>query len=365
MVFSNMTAMGICFFILLAIVFIFIGFDVFLQIFEWQSRIHIGRWIDRKQWQQAVEKKAMQWVKSMPTVKATANERLLLWDMIRGTYGKKEVQSWQMAGLLLGTGRKATEEVARKCNAMISDNPDTDYLLLAYALQKEGCLLKETKTKIDNFVAEYVNQKKTIPYRLDVKHLRFVDTVGMVVPYLALNGMYEAAKRQIAEYDDALLNNIFPAHAFNQEKHLPLGVHDWSRGIGWYVLGVTEVPDLEINRDRIIRLADALLPLQQEGGGFAFFVFNPKYRMESSGTALIGLLMIAAFSLTHDDCYLNSAKKIERALMSATRRDGTLDYCQSDTYGVGFYSSYFSRMPFAQGVALYFSKKLDGIIETS
>lgn len=350
---------------LLVIVFLFLGVDLFINFNEWQSRIHIGRWSNRQEWQQALEKKAMQWLKAMPTVKATAHERMLLWDMIRGTYGKKEVQSWQMAGLLLGTGRNGTEEVARKCNAMISDDPDTDYLLLAYALQKEGCLLAETKTKIDNFVSEYVERKITIPYRLDVKHLWFVDTIGLVVPYLALNGMDEAAKYQIAEYDEALLNGIFPAHAFNQETHLPLGVHDWSRGIGWYVLGLTEVPNLELNRYRIIRLADALLPLQQKGGGFAFFVFNPKYRMESSGTALIGLLMIASFSLTHDDRYLDSAKKVERALMSATRRNGTLDYCQSDTFGIGFYSSYFSRMPFAQGMALYFSKKLDGIIWNS
>ena len=80
--------------------------------------------------------------------------------------------------------------------------------------------------------------------------------------------------------------------------------------------------------------------------------------MESSGTALIGLLMVKTYELTNDDKYKECALRIEKALMSATRRDGSLDYCQSDTMGIGYYSQIFSTMPFAQGMALLLSKEL-------
>ena len=45
--------------------------------------------------------------------------------------------------------------------------------------------------------------------------------------------------------------------------------------------------------------------------------------------------------------------------MKATRRDGTRDFAQGDTKGIGSYSQIFDRMPFAQGMGLYLSKTLD------
>ena len=53
---------------------------------------------------------------------------------------------------------------------------------------------------------------------------------------------------------------------------------------------------------------------------------------------------------------------VEQALMKVTRRNGALDYCQGDTYGIGFYSHLFSIMPFVQGMALLLSKRIDEIL---
>lgn len=39
------------------IALIFFSVDWTIELYKWQSRIHIGRWTDRKAWQQAVEKK--------------------------------------------------------------------------------------------------------------------------------------------------------------------------------------------------------------------------------------------------------------------------------------------------------------------
>ena len=83
--------------------------------------------------------------------------------------------------------------------------------------------------------------------------------------------------------------------------------------------------------------------------------------MESSATVLIGLLFLSAYEQSKDATFLNAARQTEKALMKATRRNGAVDYCQGDTYGIGYYSQIFSVMPFVQGLTLMLSKQLDSI----
>lgn len=343
-------------FLVVALAFLFV--DAYINLNEWQSRIHIGRWSSRKQWQQAIEKKSCQWIKKSPSVRTSNNTRLLLWDMLTGKYRNKSVQSWQDAGLLLGLGKDVCVEYAASHPDLFKTGFETDHALLAFALDKYGCLTDGQRSIVVNYFKQYTDQGISIPYRKHVEQIRFVDTIGMVVPFLHHVGMDEAAARQVADYDKALLRSVFPAHAYNLGTNLPLGVHDWSRGIGWYIIGLVFSAEIADHRERIVRTADALLPLQQVSGGFACFIFNPAGRMESSGSALIGLLMLKAYELTNDDKFKDCAFRIEKALMSATRRDGSLDYCQSDTMGIGYYSQIFSTMPFAQGMALLLSKEL-------
>ena len=49
--------------------------------------------------------------------------------------------------------------------------------------------------------------------------------------------------------------------------------------------------------------------------------------------------------------------------MKATRRNGAVDNCQGDTYGIGYYSQIFSVMPFVQGLVLMLSKQLDSFVD--
>lgn len=49
------------------IALIFFSVDWTIELYKWQSRIHIGRWTDRKAWQQAVEKRhANGYTKALP-----------------------------------------------------------------------------------------------------------------------------------------------------------------------------------------------------------------------------------------------------------------------------------------------------------
>ena len=339
---------------------LFLSVDFFLFFNEWQQRIHIGRWLDRKSWQQAVEKKAKSWLRHSPTTQVTDQSRLVLWDIIRGNYRSNTIQSWQDAGLLLGLDKEdAISYLKYHPQLFTSPTLEFDQALLAYALKKQGVLSTDKEERIRSLFQPYIQERITIPYRKQLPNIRFVDTIGLVCPFLHACEYSDLAINQIKEYDDFLLNGIFPPHAFNKTTKKPMGVHDWSRGMGWYILALIETDTLEGNKERILRLADSLIPYQRTDGGFNCMIFNPQECFESSGTALIGLLFVKAYELSHHAEYLKAARTVEHSLMKATRRNGAVDHAQGDTKGIGFYSRFFSVMPFAQGMTLYLSKRID------
>ena len=341
------------------VVFLFAIVDICVAINEWQSRIHIGRWQSRDEWQKAVSTRVNKWLRSAPTVRMTFQSRLVLWDMLCGNYRSKTIQKWQDAGLLMGGGGAMCADYCRSHKDLFAHKEVLpEDLLLAYVLKKHGFLDRKTEEAILDRFATY-KDVGTISYRPWVSNVRFVDTLGMVIPFFHACGWDDLVKRQMEEYDAALLEGVYPAHAYDMEKGLPLGVFDWARGFGWYILALIETVDIQEHEERIMRLAEALLKHQRGDGGFSCFVFNQRERMESSGTVLIGLLFLVAYEFSKDARFLEAAQRIEKALMAATRRDGALDYCQGDTYGIGYYSKVFSVMPFAQGLLVKFSKQLN------
>ena len=121
-----------------AIAFMFFSVDWGIGLYKWQSRIHIGRWTDRKVWQQAVEKKARQWLHQSPTVQKTEQDRLVLWDMLRGNYRSSTIQSWQDAGLLLALSEQDAQAYAKRHSSLFAKETwQVDQSLLAYALKKK------------------------------------------------------------------------------------------------------------------------------------------------------------------------------------------------------------------------------------
>ena len=110
---------------------------------------------------------------------------------------------------------------------------------------------------------------------------------------------------------------------------------------------------------RQVSLSRELLPLRKRNGGFGWMVARPESVFESSGTALMGLLMLTAYHISGESCFLDAAFGAEKALMGVTRRSGALDMCQGDTKGIGMYSDVWGLMPFAQGMALRLSVELN------
>lgn len=356
------------------------GYDIAIGFNRWQRRIHIGRWDDMSAWESALEIRGRCWLKRMPIVPKLDNERLILIDKIRGQYSNTTIQSWQRGGLLMGLslhGSGGYVEHFIDCHGRWLQTPENvDFALLAYAIMGIG----RTEIDVDNAMKQiYVliqsvrGKNATVPYRRGMSDIRFVDTIGFICPFLVRYGMrYDVpeavalAFEQIKEYDKMLLEGEanFPPHAIDRFRHLPLGVYDWGRGLGWYILGVVEshrnLPESDFKAYlgvRIIKMAEQLLRFQKPSGGWGSSVFIADSPVEGSVTSLAGLLMLEAYTITGDKIYLRGAQGAIRQLMAVTQRNGALDMCQGDTKGIGNYSTRFGYMPFAQGMALLLTKR--------
>lgn len=335
------------------------GWDIASAVFIWQARIKIGRWNDRRQWLEALETKARKWLLRTPTVPVSDNTRYVLLDILKGRYHSGNLQAWQTAGLILGLEDDDAQRFVRSRHELFSgDNISVDKAFLAYALKKRGALHSEDENKVLSSFSKQLSVG-TVPYSESLPDYRYVDTLGMICPFLYSVGLDELAERQLMEYDKALFDNTFPYHAYDIVSSLPLGAHDWGRGTGWYILALVESGRHE---DRILKLAERMLPLQRPDGSFGSFLFDRYSPKDSSATVLAGILFVKAYEFCPNERFKDAAVKVQNALMKMTRRDGTIDFAQGDTKGVGMYSSRFQSMPFVQGMTLYFAKLGDQLL---
>lgn len=367
---------------------LFLGVDFLVHFGRWQGRICIGRWDDLESWIAALADVSARWLLKSPTVKITDNNRLLLWDMLIGKYKNEGVQSWQDAGLLLGLAAyskkdafgKAGRSIERFIERKIDLNtgrwktppPQIDATLLGYAfLQQTAVPVTRLKPAFD-YLADLIfrmkGEKETIPYNMKLPDIRFVDTIGLVAPFLSAYGVFfnrtdcvRLAMAQIKGYDKAILpGHVIPAHAFDLTSELPLGIFGWGRGFGWYALGMIDVylslpetfrGERAILEGRICSAANELIRYQSEDGGVGTML-GVSGSYDSSATALAGWLFYYAYRINSQMRFLEAAKKTLQRLMKSTRRSGMIDFNQGDTKGIGYYSNTSDLMPFTQGIAL-------------
>lgn len=354
---------------------LFAGTDFYIWFHTWQSRIHIGRWQDKVAWQKAVREKCQKWLTHTPTVPLKDHNRFVLWDIIRRKYSSSTIQSWQKAGLVLGMCSNSENcdfnfyyKIAKQS---VYASPHIDAALMAYAIlvsfPKKANELKPLMDEVYQRILDTKGDNDTVPYRKGLTYIRFVDTLGFICPFLTLYAKtYEVteaallAHKQLVEYDKALLPNWgFPAHAFDIKQNAPLGLFDWGRGVGWYIIALLgmqrHTSDYESKlkmEERIVALGDKLLLCELPAGGFSHQLFNSNASAEGSATVLATLMFKRCYEITNDGKYSKAVDSSLKRLMKMTRRDGALDCCQGDTKGIGFYSSRFDIMPFAQGLCL-------------
>lgn len=368
--------------LLFTIPFLIIAIDLFFYYRDVFNRIHIGRWKNTEDWISVVKKINIEWLKKTPTVKLTDNENYIIIDIIKGRYKSNTIQSWQQAGSLLGA--IDTENCENQINTFLNTKINfktgklkkapvyLDEVLLAFSITKTSVDIDKIRPALDEIILLIDNSKsknETVFYRNFISDIRFVDTIGFICPFLTFYGIkfnqpkyIDLAVLQIKDYiDKAFLEYPFlPVHAYDLEKGIPLGVYGWGRGLGWFILGVVDMyNELPMNHKHkefikllIVKTAKDLLQFQKPNGSFLAMLAVDSSRHDSSITVLAGWLFFNNYLITKEKIYLESSKKCIESLMQVTRRNGSIDFCQGDTKGIGIYASTFDLMPFVQGLTI-------------
>lgn len=365
----------------LALCLVNYSIDYFFYLKNKYCRFHIGRW-QQDSWEQAVEKKAIKWLRKTPTVKITDNSRYMLLDILNGKYQSKTIQSWQKAALILGllesksvvsqkAARKAAEDLVDSAGNWKEPPVAVDCGMLSYAVLKAVSDPFKIKPAMDysiKIIKQNINAEGMISYTGGKDNPdMYVDTIGLVCPFLTLYAkIFEVSEwKDIAFYQIKMFhqygiykNTALPNHAFDIESKLPLGVYGWGRGTAWYLLGLMDTYKnlnseeyKNLLREWISEAAEKYIVYQRNDGGFGATLQRTQ-TYDSSATAALAWFYSCCYSIFSEEKYKQVKEKCMNKLLSCTRISGAIDWCQGDTKDIGVFSQTYDLMPFAQGMAL-------------
>ena len=381
------------FFFLAATGFLFIvlkSYDYFLIKKEAQARKGMGDFSSYGEWKDAVREKCLEWARDMPQVQISDNMNFVMLEKISGRYSKDVLQAWQKGGILLGLGhylksrpddpktagisKYLLEEVFNSDHDWKAHPGHIDYAILAYALMKlpdYNPKYNKAMDRVMEVILDHLGEDGTVCYRKDIENYRLVDTIGMICPFLIRYGVMnnkqepiDLAIRQIEKYSryGVHAGTNIPAHAYHVKNKVPMGIFGWGRGVGWYALGLIDSYE-ELTRDHpkkgylrknIALLAESLIKFQRPDGGWghSFFMDDNIYDSSATSMALYFLKKSLMNNIISGEVYIKALDKGMLMLERSTRKDGTVDYSQGDTKGIGTYSTLFREMPFTQGIVL-------------
>jgi unsaturated rhamnogalacturonyl hydrolase len=340
---------------------------------RWLARIHIGRWDDTAAWAAAVERAARRQWKHPPSIPITDSRAPLA--ILRARHGAgARLRFWHRASLALALPAEGAAQTLQPPKGFAFC---VEWGVACYAALRGG-LTAQTPwiaAAANECLALAAQNGGTIPYAKGLEPLRLVDTLWMLCPFLTLCGCLTGdsrctalARRQLDQYLQQGLHPAtgLPAHSFALADGSPAGVYGWGRGSAFLLLALLESAKASASGGdaafaawlwaQAVPVADAILRNQLPGGGWGWLPHS-ETRAESSATAMLGYgyaLLAANKSIetARRQAYASAAQAAVRCLRQATRRDGTVDYAQGDTRGVGYYSALREPLPLTQAYAL-------------
>lgn len=385
--------MSILIIILLLIVLVILGFDFLDTALNWFGRIKIGTITDDSEWEKSTEKVIEKWLDSgTPKVPINENRRLKLVSGIKNIGTVESTAYWQDAAVLkaaTAVGNMDEGAFVLLDRYIDTDNGEwkikperIDSAMLAYELlccdYIDNDLIRPAMDCVASFLESLYNEYGTVPYNVNAVDVRFVDTVGMICPFLMKYAVVyneprfvDIAIDQIKEYRKYGFDKEtkIPCHCFNVQTKAPLGIYGWGRGCAWWAIGITdslktlmESKTYNIEKVKLLKycveFAAVMKNYQREDGAFTRMIFTPSLEDSSAG-AMLAYCFAYIAKLTESDELEDCCKKTLRHLKTCTRRNGVIDYAQGDTMGIGFYSDSLRVVPAAQGFAVAAIKEID------
>ncbi|MBQ8227977.1 MAG: glycoside hydrolase family 88 protein [Clostridia bacterium] len=370
--------------ILLILILVALSFDIVPLVFDAFWCMKIGSLKD-KAWFEAASHVAQKWcARGLPEVPRVAGKRLQIIDRLKNDYKSTTIQSWQTGSVLLSVN-ELNPQISKEAATKYID-PETgewlkliervDFAFLAYSLLDNEYIdpdsIKPAMDSMASLLLEKFKKFGSIPYSQNPDH-RYVDTIGLVCPFLMkyslVYGKPDAMKAAVSiidEYEQNGLHDEFsvPVHCFNAKTKAPLGLYSWGRGCGWWAIGLAEsfrilnetdsdsyIEEKKLILKNMLSFSKTMLAFQSNNGSFDRNIFAHS-GADSSATAMIAYMLAYSGELAGREDFTVGAKKAMSYIYSVTRRNGTVDYSQGDTMGIGFYSQESIVLPATQGFAL-------------
>ncbi len=378
--------------IILLIAVVILGFDYLDTFLNWLGRVKIGSIHGDDEWKNATEKIIIKWLNGAPKVPVNENKKFKLISLIKNGTKIDSTAYWQDASVL-----KAADKIDDSDEGIIAlldkyivlesgewkDEPKKiDAAMLAYEMLCCDAIDNDIIKPAMDYIANYLNylyeKYGTVPYNENVKDVRFVDTIGMICPFLMKYAVVyneprfvDIALDQIKEYKKYGFDKDtkIPCHCFNVKNKASLGIYGWGRGCAWWAVGITDslktlMTVKTYNAEKVLLLKyfiefmTVIKVYQREDGAFTRMIFTESLEDSSAG-AMLAYCFSYAYELTENDSFKIACKDVLNHLKACTRRNGVVDYAQGDTMGIGFYSSELRVVPAAQGFAVTASKEID------
>lgn len=244
-------------------------------------------------------------------------------------------------------------------------------VLLELARREGGERYRSAAVKLADFLLkEYPRTPTgTLPYSPGQKEILIADTLPMVCPFLAAAATNLArpeaadlAVKQLTEFQDRAVDATtgFPWHAYRADGGTAYGVLGWTRGAGWYAVGLAEtlvaLPADHPARPRLVaaleQLVQAARQRQLPDGTWRWCLSMPEGASDTSGTAMLAWAIERACQAgALPTKHLETARRATAGLLLYTDQRGVVGQALGECQAVGHHPRVFGEYPWAQGPA--------------
>ena len=244
-------------------------------------------------------------------------------------------------------------------------------VLLELAQHNAGPRYRTAALELTDFLLKQLPRTTTgtLPYSVGQKEVLLVDTLTMVCPFLAAAATNLArpeaadlAILQLTEFHERAVDALtgLPWHAYRAMGGPAYGALGWTRGCGWYAVGLAEtcaaLPADHPARPRLAtaleQLVQAALVPQQPDGLWRWCLSIPEGDEDTSGSALLAWAIERGCRCGALPAkYLEAAHRARAGVLRLTDQRGMVGQALGECQAVGHYPRVFGAYPWAQGPA--------------
>ena len=209
----------------------------------------------------------------------------------------------------------------------------------------------------------------TLPYSAGQPEILLADTLAMVCPFLtaaATNldrpAAADLAIAQLTEFHARAVDAAtgLPWHAYRADGGPAYGALGWTRGCGWYAVGLAEtltaLPAAHPARTPLAaaleQLVQAAVTRQQPDGLWRWCLAIPEGDADTSGSAMLAWAIERGCRCGALPAkYLDAARRANAGLLRLTDQAGVVSQALGECQAVGHYPRVFGAYPWAQGPA--------------